>query len=157
MSAFFLDLPRQLLLLTKFLFFGSITHESALANCYNAQYNYRINGVLVNLVIIMTNGENSMMPSLQRLLKELGTNIRLARLRRKFSTTLIAERAGISRNTLRSIENGEPSVSFGSYIMVLFCLGLEKDLKLVARDDVLGRKLQDANLPVKTRSPRRPS
>ncbi len=98
-----------------------------------------------------------MTPSLQRLLKDLGTNIRLARLRRKFSTTLIAERAGIARNTLRGIENGEPSVSFGSYVMVLFCLGLEKDLKLIARDDELGRKLQDADLPVKVRAPRRHS
>lgn len=105
----------------------------------------------------MTKEKNSMMPSLQRLLKELGENIRLARLRRKFSTTLIAERAGISRNTLRAIEKGESSVSLGSYVMVLFCLGLEKDLKLVARDDELGRKLQDAGLSVKARSPRRPS
>lgn len=96
-----------------------------------------------------------MTPSLQRRLKELGTNIRLARLRRKFSTTLIAERAGISRNTLRAIENGEPSVSFGSYAMVLFCLGLEQDLKLIARDDELGRKLQDAALPIKARAPKR--
>lgn len=96
-----------------------------------------------------------MTPSLQRLLKELGTNIRLARLRRKFSTTLIAERAGISRNTLRAIESGEPSVSFGSYAMVLFCLGLEQDLKLIARDDELGRKLQDADLPIKARAPKR--
>ena len=96
-----------------------------------------------------------LMPSLQRLLVEIGENIRLARLRRRFSTTLVAERAGISRNTLRAIESGEPSVSFGSYLMVLFCLGLEQDLKLIARDDELGRKLQDAGLTTKARSPRR--
>jgi transcriptional regulator with XRE-family HTH domain len=94
-------------------------------------------------------------PSLRRLLAELGENIRLARLRRRFSSTLIAERAGISRNTLRAIENGESGVSFGAYLMVLFCLGLEQDLKQVARDDELGRKLQDAQLTVKKRAPRR--
>ena len=47
-----------------------------------------------------------LLPSLQRLLSQLGENIRFARLRRRFSATLVAERAGISRNTLRSIERG---------------------------------------------------
>ena len=95
-----------------------------------------------------------MLPSLQRILIELGENIRLARLRRKFSTTLVAERAGIARNTLRAIEHGDPKVTFGAYVNVLLCLGLEKDLRLIANDDELGRKLQDASLPLKARSPR---
>lgn len=94
------------------------------------------------------------LPVLQRILKELGENIRFARLRRRFSAALLAERAGISRNTLRAIEKGHPSVTFGAYANVLLCLGLEKDLKLVAKDDVLGRKLQDAGLPTKARAPR---
>lgn len=98
-----------------------------------------------------------MLPSLQRLLTELGGNIRLARLRRRFSAAIVAERAGIARNTLRAIEQGDPSVTFGSYANVLFSLGLDKDLTLVARDDVLGRKLQDLNLPIKARAPRRTS
>src|SRR5271156_3357792 len=94
------------------------------------------------------------LPVLQRLMAELGENIRLARLRRRFSAAIISERAGISRNTLRAIERGEPSVMFGAYAAVLFSLGLEKDLKLVARDDELGRKLQDLRLPIKARAPR---
>lgn len=95
-----------------------------------------------------------MLPPLQRLLAELGENIRLARLRRKFSASMVAERAGIARNTLRAIERGDANVAFGAYANVLLCLGLEKDLQLIARDDVLGRKLQDAGLPTRARAPR---
>lgn len=94
------------------------------------------------------------LPTLQRNLAELGENIRLARLRRKFSATQVAQRAGIARNTLRAIEKGEASVTLGAYASVLFCLGLDKDLASVARDDELGRKLQDAGLPTKARAPR---
>ena len=85
---------------------------------------------------------------------DLGDHIRLARLRRKFSAGLVAERAGMTRNTLRSIERGEPSVALGAYASVLLVLRLERDLKLIAKDDELGRKLQDANLIVKKRAPR---
>lgn len=95
------------------------------------------------------------LPSLQRLLTEVGENIRLARLRRKFSAAIVSERAGVTRNTLRAIERGDPGVAFGTYATVLLCLGLEKQLKLIANDDELGRKLQDAGLPLKARAPRR--
>jgi transcriptional regulator with XRE-family HTH domain len=85
-------------------------------------------------------------PTLDGILKELGENIRFARLRRKISTTMLAERAGMTRNTLRAIERGDSGVTLGAYANVLFCLGLEKDLLLIGKDDPLGRKLQDAGL-----------
>lgn len=102
----------------------------------------------------MAREKNIMFPSVQRVLAELGENIRLARLRRKYSAVMVAERAGIARNTLRAIERGDASVTFGAYVNVLFCLGLIKDLSMVARDDELGRKLQDAGLSIKTRAPK---
>ena len=94
------------------------------------------------------------LPSLQRLLTVVGENIHLARLRRRLSSSMIAERAGIARNTLRAIERGDPNVSFGGYASVLHCLGLERDLLQIARDDEFGRKLQDAELPTKARAPK---
>lgn len=102
----------------------------------------------------MTKEKKAILPVLQRTLTEAGQNIRLARLRRRFSASIVARRAGISRNTLRAIENGEPSVSFGAYANVIFSLGLEKDIAALARDDVLGRKLQDIGLTVKKRAPK---
>jgi len=93
-------------------------------------------------------------PSLRRISAELGENIRLARLRRKLPASMVAQRAGIARNTLRAIEQGDTSVTLSAYANVLFTLGLENDLRLIARDDELGRKLQDASLPIKARAPR---
>ena len=85
-------------------------------------------------------------PKLATLLRALGENIHLARLRRNLTSTMLAERAGMTRMTLSAIEKGEPTVSLGAYANVLFSLGLEYDLSLVAKDDEFGRKLQDAGL-----------
>lgn len=92
-----------------------------------------------------------------RILTELGENIKLARLRRKLRSEQVAERADISRKTLYMIERGLPNVSLGNYAQVLSVLGLAEDLLNVAKDDTLGRKLQDAELVVKERAPKRNS
>ena len=95
------------------------------------------------------------LPKTKRILSEMGENVKLARLRRKLSSQQVAERANISRPTLSAIEKGSPSVSIGSYLLVLQVLGLEKDFLLLAKDDELGRKLQDANIITKSRAPKR--
>ena len=96
-----------------------------------------------------------LLPKAKKILFEVGENIRLARLRRKLSSEQVAERANISRPTLLSIEKGSAGVGIGSYLQVLTVLGLEKDFLLLAKDDVLGRKLQDANLTPKERAPKK--
>ena len=97
----------------------------------------------------------TLLPKQRRILKTLGENIKYARLRRKLSTEQVSERANISRKTLYAIEKGSASVSAGSYLQVLLVLGLENDLTLVAKDDELGRKLQDSELIVKKRAPKK--
>ncbi|MYZ53665.1 helix-turn-helix transcriptional regulator [Malikia spinosa] len=82
-------------------------------------------------------------PSVAKQVQELGERIRLARLRRELSTVLFAERMGVSRETLRRLEAGEPNIALGTYMRALRVLGLDKDIDAIARDDVLGRKLQD--------------
>lgn len=96
-----------------------------------------------------------MLPVLSKLLITLGENIKLARLRRKYSMTQVSERAGIGRSTLNLIEKGKETVAIGNYLKVLFVLGLEQDLLKIAKDDDLGRKLQDANLTIKKRAPKK--
>lgn len=96
-----------------------------------------------------------LLPGTERALMTLGENIRLARLRRRLTAEQVSERAGVSRSSLYGIEKGNSGVSIGIIAQVLMVLGLEKDLSLVARDDLLGRKLQDAGLLVKDRAPKR--
>lgn len=79
-------------------------------------------------------------------LKVMGEQIKLAIKRRGYSQSLISERTGLSRLTIRRITKGSPNVSIGHYVMVLSMINLTNDLLLVAKDDVLGRKLQDIKL-----------
>ena len=92
------------------------------------------------------------MPSQERTLAAFGDNIKYARLRRDLSSAQVAERAGISRTTLIKIEKGDEGVALGYYFRALAVLGLDKDLLLVAKDDRLGRALQDAKLPQRERA-----
>ena len=91
------------------------------------------------------------LPRVSRALTELGRSIRLARTRRGLSSTLLAERAGMSRPTLRAIERGDASVTLGAVANVLNSLGLIEDLGRVARDDTIGRQLEEAKLDAKQR------
>lgn len=87
------------------------------------------------------------MPDTQNNLTQMGEQIKLARLRRKLSVELVSERAGISRTTLWNVEKGSSSVAIGAYAAVLHALnGMDSDLLLIAKDDELGRKLQDMSL-----------
>ena len=85
-------------------------------------------------------------PRTVRILSTLGEQIRLARRRRRLSVELIAERAGVSRTTVWKVEKGNPSVAIGIYAKILAAIGLQEDLLLVAKDDALGRLMQDAEL-----------
>lgn len=66
----------------------------------------------------------------------------------------MAERMGVSRDTLNRLEKGDPNIALGTYLRALRVLRLDHDLDLLAKDDVLGRKLQD--LELETPAARRP-
>lgn len=93
------------------------------------------------------------MPRISKTLKQMGNQIKLARLRRNLTSSLVCERAGISRATLWQIEKGSPTVSMGAYASVLMALnGLDKDLLKIASDDELGRTLQDMKITTRNRA-----
>lgn len=83
-----------------------------------------------------------LLPKHERMLKQVGEEFKLARLRRKLSAEQISERAGIGTSTFWRIEKGDPGVAMGNYLQVLMALGLDKDMLKLASDDDLGRKIQ---------------
>ncbi len=96
----------------------------------------------------MTRGTLLPIP-VQRALCKLGQDISAARRRQRIPTTLMAERAGMTRATLGKIEKGDPSVSLGGYASVLFVIGLTDRLASLAdgAHDLTGRELADEELP----------
>jgi len=91
----------------------------------------------------------------KRALAKLGDDIRSARLRRRISTTIMAERAFITRTTLLKVERGDPGVSLGIYATVLFILGQIARLADLAdaRSDQVGLQLEEERLPKRIRQP----
>nr|WP_315493633.1 helix-turn-helix transcriptional regulator [uncultured Rhodoferax sp.] len=94
-------------------------------------------------------------PTEQKLLLQLGERLKLARMRRKLSNTVVAQRAGISRSSLYKTEAGDPGATMGTYLRVMAVLGLETDINALADDDKVGRKLQDLALETPVSPPRR--
>ena len=84
-------------------------------------------------------------------LTALGGRLRAARLRRKLTQAMLAERVGVALPTLRKLEAGDPSTSLATVVRVLQVLGLAQDIDKLAAEDALGRELQDMEL----KSPRR--
>lgn len=112
---------------------------------------------LLTIASVLPSAAPILYPRQAKLVAELGQRLREARRRRRYTASLVAERADISRQTLTKVERGDPSVTLGTYVRVLVVVGLERDLALVAKDDVVGRRLQDAELGMPRRRGRRPS
>jgi transcriptional regulator with XRE-family HTH domain len=103
----------------------------------------------------MTKKRIVMYPASMKEMDALGQRLKDARLRRRFSMETVCSRADISRPTLYKVEKGDPTVAIGIYINVLRVLGLVEDLGMVAKEDAIGRRLQDEALPHRKRAPRR--
>ena len=74
------------------------------------------------------------------------------RLRRNLSIAQVAERATCSPLTVSRIEKGTPTVAIGIYLRVLYALQLDDDILLLAKEDVMGKALQDLGLKKRERA-----
>lgn len=94
--------------------------------------------------------------TVRRGLRKLGDDLRKARIRRKLTMTVVAERAGISRETLSKIQKGNPNVSMGAYAMVMQALGMGTEWMDFAdiKNDIYGQIIEDENLPKRVRPPK---
>ena len=89
---------------------------------------------------------------LEQKMQVVGEQIKLARLRRNLSVAQVAERATCSPLTVSRIEKGAPTVAIGIYLRVWYALQPDDDILFLAKDDELGRSLQDMNLPQRERA-----
>lgn len=89
---------------------------------------------------------------LEQKMQIVGEQIRLARLRRNLSIAQIAERATCSEVTVMRVEKGTSTVAIGIYLRILYALQLDDDILYLAKDDALGRTLQDLGLKHRERA-----
>ena len=99
----------------------------------------------------MAKTTSPLLPFTEELLRQFGERLRLARQRRRLSAKQVAERAGMSPMTLRSLERGGSGVTMGAYLSVMQVLGIENDLGQLGKADPQGRELQDARMPAATK------
>jgi transcriptional regulator with XRE-family HTH domain len=95
---------------------------------------------------------NKLPRKLEQKMQTVGEQIKLARLRRNLSIAQIAERAMASELTISRVEKGAPTVSVGIYLRVLYALQLDDDILFLAKDDTMGKALQDLGLKTRKRS-----
>jgi transcriptional regulator with XRE-family HTH domain len=89
-------------------------------------------------------------------LRKLGRDLALARRKRSLSTSDMAARLFVSRNTLWRLERGDPTVALGTLATAMFILNLPErllNLAAPARDE-LALSLDERRLPQRIRRPR---
>ena len=91
-----------------------------------------------------------------RALRKLGHDLALARRKRGISTSDMAARLFVSRDTLWRLERGDPSVALGTLVTASFILGLHDRLANLASpaSDELALSLDERRLPQRIRRSR---
>lgn len=89
-------------------------------------------------------------------LRKLGRDLALARRKRSISTSDMASRLFVSRDTLWRLERGDPTVAIGTLATVTFILKLHDRLANLAEpaSDALALSLDEGRLPQRIRRSR---
>lgn len=97
--------------------------------------------------------KNKLPISVRGELIRLGDSLKKARLRRRLKMVTVADRAGISRETLAKIQKGDSGVAIGSYAAVIFALGLGTEWMRLAEipKDKVGMALDEDRIPRRAR------
>ena len=88
-------------------------------------------------------------------LRQLGDNIRVARVRRSLTQAELAQKCLVSRKTVAALEQGAQGTSVGTLFSVLWSLGLLNTAKRIAdpTTDEHGMVLENASRKQRVRSP----
>ncbi len=99
---------------------------------------------------------NSMPLPAAHALRKLGRDLALARRKRGISTSDMASRLFVSRDTLWRLERGDPTVALGTLVTATFVLGLHDRIANLASpgSDELALSLDEIRLPQRIRRPR---
>lgn len=109
--------------------------------------------ILYDRLIMTKNTMGTKLPrKLEQKMQVVGEQIKLARLRRNLSVAQVAERATCSPLTVSRVEKGIPTVAIGIYMRVLYALQLDDDILLLAKEDKMGKTLQDLSLKTRERA-----
>ncbi len=89
-------------------------------------------------------------------LVDISEGIRAARLRRQQSARELAARIGVSLPTLRKLERGDPTVSFGTFATALWVLNMLEPVQEAVRpeSDRLAASLEASRLTKRVRRKR---
>jgi transcriptional regulator with XRE-family HTH domain len=100
-----------------------------------------------------------MPPAVRQSLAKLGTDISIARRKRRLTVAMMLERIGVAKSTYLKLERGDPSVAMGTYAQAFFALGLGTPLATLIdqRHDEQGLLLEVERLPKRIVPVRRPA
>ena len=101
---------------------------------------------------------NDILPQqVRRSLSGFGSDLSVARRKRRLTVAMMCERVGVSKATWQRMEKGDPTVSMGAYAQALFVLGFGTSLAGLAdqRHDEQGLMLEAGYLPKRVTPPRR--
>jgi len=86
----------------------------------------------------------------------LGARLKEARLRRNWTQSLAADKAGLSESSVKKVERGSSRISISAYLSLLDVYGLPNAFNniMAAGDDTLGEALSKSALRQRARVPR---